>query len=160
MIDREVGDDAIKPGEELRIAFEARQVAVSLEEGVLADVSGLVRVMHNPERDRVCLALVPLDELAERLRVAPAGVVDELAFVRIHRGHRRSLGVPTRLCRDYSGTARNWKQKTAVKSGEPIAKKRAAIQLPALGGRYRKRPPLYSYYALLNFGCKAFCVIK
>jgi hypothetical protein len=46
--------------------------------------------MHHPERDGIRLPLVPYDQLSERLGVAPAGVFDELSFVRL-QARLRSL---------------------------------------------------------------------
>ena len=104
MVDRQVDDDAIEPGEELCVAFERRKALVNLEERFLADVAGVVGVMNHPERDGVGAALVPDDQLAKGGRISAARIFDELPVVRLQARLRfvGSQGDRRRLGADYS----------------------------------------------------------
>src|SRR5581483_4562417 len=102
MIDAQVHDDPIQPGEELRVAGKALEVLVHLEKRLLADVARVVMVVHHSEGHGIRPALVTNHQLAKRGRIAPAGLVDEPLFVRVHTGSVSPLARKTRGVRDYS----------------------------------------------------------
>src|SRR5690349_20871384 len=81
MVDRQVDDDPIEPGEELCVALERRKVLVNLEERFLADVARVVGVMDHPERDGEGTALVPGNQLPKGGRVTATRILHELPVV-------------------------------------------------------------------------------
>src|SRR5690606_40400510 len=64
-----VDDDAVQPGGDGRLAAEGPGLAVGGDEGVLDGVGGLVGVAERAQRDGPHPVTVPLDDLAERMRI-------------------------------------------------------------------------------------------
>jgi hypothetical protein len=48
-------------------------------------------IVHHPERDGVGAPLKALNQFAERARISPASIVDELPFVRVQAELRQPL---------------------------------------------------------------------
>src|SRR6185503_14877505 len=108
MIDAQVHDDPVEPGEKLRLALEGLKALVDLEERFLTDVTRVVGVMHHPESDGIGPPLVLLDQPPEGADIATARIIEELSLVRVHAGCRLPLSsgstlVSARLFRATSG---------------------------------------------------------
>ncbi len=76
-IDREIGDDAIEPGEKARAAVKRVETAINAEECFLDDFPGVIFVAHQTERDGERSPLVPLHQLSERRSIAGFCTFDE-----------------------------------------------------------------------------------
>jgi hypothetical protein len=76
-VDREVGDDAVKPGEKARPALKPVEPAVDAQKCLLHEVACVVLVADHAEGDGERPALVALDQAAESRLVTPLGSLDE-----------------------------------------------------------------------------------
>ena len=84
MIERQVHDDAVQPGEELRASVEAADGAIGAEKGVLRQVVGIRVVADDAKRSRVHTPLVATHERLESLAVTAASAAN-LVGVRRHQ---------------------------------------------------------------------------
>src|SRR5207249_4946622 len=84
LVDAEVEGNAVEPGIEAGVALEAVEVLVSPREGLLHDIEGVFPVPEHAYRERGHPALVPLDQLAERVPITLTGAQDELPIARRH----------------------------------------------------------------------------
>jgi len=64
-VDREVGDNSIKPGEKAGLSLESIEAAVHAKESLLHQVARIVFVANHAERDGKRPPLVPFDQAAE-----------------------------------------------------------------------------------------------
>jgi len=76
-VNREIGDDPIQPGEERRSAVEGIKSAVNAQKCLLNDLTGILFIAQQPERDREGTPLVALNQLLEREFIAFLGAFDE-----------------------------------------------------------------------------------
>src|SRR5262249_38206933 len=72
-----IGDDAVEPGVEGRLALECTERPPHLEKRLLDDVASIVGMFDHTERDAVGLALVTLHERPECLAIAASGTRDQ-----------------------------------------------------------------------------------
>ncbi len=83
--DRRVNGNAVQPRKKQRVAFEAVQRQVSIQEGVLNDVVGVFRVAHQPENRVVSAVLIAANQLAEGRRIAFEACCYQPVVVGIHK---------------------------------------------------------------------------
>jgi len=76
-VDRQVGDDSIKPGEKARPPLEAVEASVNPQESFLDQVASVVLVADHPQGNGERASLVALDEPAEGGCVSSLGSLNE-----------------------------------------------------------------------------------
>jgi hypothetical protein len=89
-----IGRDPVQPRAEPRAGFEPRQLGVRLQERVLDDVLGVLRVAGQPVGDAEDSSAVPLDERAKGLTVAGPGLGQHelLSVVHLMLGRKAGAG--------------------------------------------------------------------
>src|ERR1043165_6877044 len=97
VVDGEVHDDPVQPGEEAGVAFKLVQVLVSLDESVLDHVQGVVLVTDHTKRQRVGAPVVPLEQRLERVAIAALRSDNQLAVIDRVTSMRRDGRSLTRL---------------------------------------------------------------
>src|SRR5437763_1850605 len=82
LVRAEVGDDAVDPGIERALKAEVADVAISLEEGCLVDVFGVVLVAGEVQCEAQNLLFVLFDQGVKGDAAARLGLADQLRFRR------------------------------------------------------------------------------
>ena len=81
MVEAKIGDDAVDPGIERALEPEAPQVAISLKEGFLVDVLGVVFRGGQPQRQSQNCLVVLAHQLLEGGAVPALRLTDQDAIV-------------------------------------------------------------------------------
>src|SRR5262249_13335515 len=98
VVDGRVAGDAEEPGGELVLGVVAVERAVDLQEDVLCDIAGVLRVVRETLDETIEANAVALDEDLEEVALAREDALDDVRIPRLraarHDGKDRATGLP------------------------------------------------------------------
>jgi hypothetical protein len=83
VLQADVGDDAVDPGGQARLAAKVRQPAVDPQEHVLREVLGARSILYRARDQGKHQILVAIDQFLKRVLISGPAALDELALVDI-----------------------------------------------------------------------------